>query len=57
MPANVDDEGYLEAEKLGLKHPAVRDNGKNSTYMPQIDNIAPRDPTWAPSKAPTNPQK
>ena len=32
VPANSDAEGYLEAEKPGLKHPAVRTSGRNSSY-------------------------
>ncbi|KAL4431467.1 hypothetical protein ABPG75_006723 [Micractinium tetrahymenae] len=47
VPANSDAEGYLEAEKPGLKHPAVRDSGRDSTWRPPVANVAPRQAGWA----------
>ena len=50
--ANSDAEGFLEAEKAGLKHYAVRSSGKDSSYRPAGANIAPRFPAWtAPTPA------
>ena len=47
VPANSDGQGYLEAEKPGLKHYAVRDSGRQSTYRPPVANVAPRAGGWA----------
>ena len=47
VPANADAHGYLEAEKPGLKHYAVRDSGRESTYRPPAANVAPRAGGWA----------
>lgn len=47
VPANSDSEGYLEAEKPGLKHPAVRDSGRDCMWRPPVANIAPRQAGWA----------
>jgi hypothetical protein len=51
VPANSDAEGYLEAEKPGLKHVAVRSSGRDSTYRPPASNVAPRPAGWAPAAA------
>ncbi|PRW20333.1 Copper type ascorbate-dependent N-terminal [Chlorella sorokiniana] len=47
VPANSDAQGYLEAEKPGLKHYAVRDSGRESSYRPPAANVAPRAGGWA----------
>ncbi|KAL4421769.1 hypothetical protein ABPG77_009752 [Micractinium sp. CCAP 211/92] len=51
VPANSDAEGYLEAAKPGLKHPAVRDSGRDCTWRPPVANIAPRHAGWARQQA------
>ena len=48
VPANSDAEGYLEADKPGLKHHAVRASGRDSTFRPPVSNIAPRGSAWTP---------
>lgn len=51
VPANCDAEGFLESEKPGLKHYAVRSSGRDSTFRPAANNVAPRGNGWAPSGA------
>lgn len=51
VPANSDSEGYLEAEKAGLKHVAVRSSGRESDYRPIVSNLAPRPAGWRPAAA------
>lgn len=51
VAANADAEGYLEAAKAGLKHYAVRSSGRESSYRPALEAIAPRAPGWAPARA------
>lgn len=51
VPANSDAEGYPDM-RLGLKHVAVRSDGRESTYKPSTANVAPRPQTWAPVPSP-----
>lgn len=46
MPVNSDAQGFLEAAKPGLKHYAVRDSGRDSSYRPPVANVAPRAHGW-----------
>ena len=42
VPANIDHEGYIESENALFKHVAIRDKEKDSKYVPNTANIAPR---------------
>jgi hypothetical protein len=43
----VDSEGYCDDKTVGMKHVAVRDSGRDSTFKPNVANIGPRNKaTW-----------
>ena len=48
----MDAEGFLEAEKPGFKHYAVRDSGRGSNFKPAASNVAPRRDAWVAAPAP-----
>ena len=39
---SVDSEGYCDAKTVGMKHVAVRDDGRSSEFRPKPGNIGPR---------------
>jgi hypothetical protein len=40
--------GYVEMDKIALKHVALRTKSQDSDYKPNIDDVAPRSNTWKP---------
>ena len=52
---SVDSEGYCDAKTVGMKHVAVRDDGRASEFRPKPGNIGPRKKDWKPT--PSNTQK
>jgi hypothetical protein len=53
VPANIDHEGYIESENALFKHVAIRDKEKDSKYVPNTANIAPRARSWKMSESST----
>ena len=43
---SVDSEGYCDAKTVGMKHVAVRDDGRSSAFRPNPGNIGPRKKDW-----------
>ena len=52
---SVDSEGYCDAKTVGMKHVAVRDDGRSSEFRPNPGNIGPRKKDW--KATPSNTQK
>ena len=52
---SVDSEGYCDAKTVGMKHVAVRDDGRSSAFKPNPGNIGPRKKDW--KVTPSNTQK
>ena len=52
---SVDSEGYCDAKTVGMKHVAVRDDGRSSAFRPNPGNIGPRKKDW--KVTPSNTQK
>ena len=49
------DEGFCDDKTVGMKHAAIRDSGRDSTFKPNVANLAPRKAGWKPT--PSNTQK
>ena len=43
---SVDSEGFVDAKTVGMKHVAVRDDGRDSEFKPNPRNIGPRTKEW-----------
>mmetsp|Transcript_12331 Transcript_12331/g.19930 ORF Transcript_12331/g.19930 Transcript_12331/m.19930 type:complete len:94 (+) Transcript_12331:191-472(+) len=50
---SVDAEGYCDDKTIGMKHVAVRDSGRDSTFKPSVSNIGPRKKEWAATRSNT----
>lgn len=48
-------EGLCDDKTIGMKHVAVRDSGKDSTWRPSKNNVFPRPKNWKPASKPPIP--
>ena len=50
---SITKDGFCDDETIGMKHVAVRDAGRESTFKPSKSNMFPRPKNWKPSKSNT----
>lgn len=51
---SVTNDGFCDDSTIGMKHVAVRDAGRESTFKPNKNNMFPRPAGWKPSKSNTH---
>ena len=51
---SVTSDGYCDDSTIGMKHVAVRDAGRESTFKPNKNNMFPRPKNWKPTKSNTH---
>ncbi|CAL6287177.1 unnamed protein product [Bathycoccus prasinos] len=51
---SVTSDGYCDDSTIGMKHVAVRDAGRESTFKPNKNNMFPRPKDWKPTKSNTH---
>ena len=51
---SVTNDGYCDDSTIGMKHVAVRDAGRESTFKPNKNNMFPRPKNWKPTKSNTH---
>ena len=51
---SVTSDGFCDDSTIGMKHVAVRDAGRESTFKPNKNNMFPRPANWKPSKSNTH---